>query len=197
VTTRFGEPWHVRDVLPKLNPSCFGTHAAIACAAQVRPEVGDAEVRHVELTVPPVLLNVCAIPAPRTGLEGKFSLAYTTAATLLRGEVTVASFTDEAVRAEPATTLASRVGLVLDDTLAKTATRLRVDLADGRVLHAEHDAARRLWVADPEEVRPRVEGKFAELAAGLPGRVELVELLRAPDRIASVDALATLLAGGG
>ncbi|MCU1631320.1 MAG: 2-methylcitrate dehydratase, partial [Pseudonocardia sp.] len=28
VTTRFGEPWHVRDVLPKLNPSCFGTHAA-------------------------------------------------------------------------------------------------------------------------------------------------------------------------
>ena len=197
VTTRFGEPWHVTDVLPKLNPSCFGTHAAIACAAQVRPEVGDAEIRHVELTVPPVLLNVCAIPAPRTGLEGKFSLAYTTAATLLRGEVTVASFTDDAVRAEPATTLASRVGLVLDDTLAKTATRLRVELADGRVLRAEYDAARRLWVADPEEVRPRVEGKFAELAAGLPGRAELVELLRAPDRIASVDALSMVLAGDG
>jgi 2-methylcitrate dehydratase PrpD len=194
VRTAFGQPWHVRDVLPKLNPSCFGTHAAIACAAQVRDAVGDTDVRGIELTVPPVLLDVCAIAAPRTGLEGKFSLAHTTATTLLHGEVTIASFTDEAVRAAPTVALASRVGLVLDDTLPKTGTRLRIELTDGRVLHAARDAAERLWTDDPAEVRPRVEGKFRELVGDLPGAVELMDALRATDRIASVDTLSSLLA---
>ena len=36
---------------------------------------------------------------PQTGLEGKFSMEYVVAAALADGEVTLASFTDEAVAA--------------------------------------------------------------------------------------------------
>jgi 2-methylcitrate dehydratase PrpD len=195
--TPFGEPWHVRDVLLKLSPSCFGTHAAIACGRQVRPALGAAEIRRVVLTVPPVLLDVCAIPAPRTGLEGKFSLAYTTATALLDGDVTVASFADEAVRAAPVTALGGRVELVLDDTLAKTATVLRVELDDGRALTAEHDATQRLWTDDPEEVRPRAEVKFRTLTADVGTAPAVLAILRAPQEIADVGTLSTLLARAG
>jgi 2-methylcitrate dehydratase PrpD len=193
VRTPFGEPWHVRDVLPKLTPACFGTHAAIACALDVRSAVGGRSIRRVVLTIPPVLLDVCAIPAPRTGLEGKFSLAYTTATALLHGTVSVGSFTDEAVREEPLVALGSRVELVLDDGLVKTATRLRVELDDGRVLTADHDAARRLWVDSPEEVRPRVEAKFLELARGVAAPAEVVAMLRDLPACPDVEALSRLL----
>jgi 2-methylcitrate dehydratase PrpD len=192
--TAFGDPWHVRDVLPKLSPSCFGTHAAIACALQVRPEVGATGIRRVVLTVPPVLRDVCAIPAPRTGLEGKFSLAHTTAIALLDGDVTVASFTDDAVRAGPVVMLGGRVELVWDDALVKTATVLRVELEDGRALTAEHDAARRSWTDDPEEVRPRVEAKFRMLTADAPACRDVLDLLRAPQEMADVGVLSALLA---
>lgn len=158
--TPFGAPWHVRDLLPKLHPSCFGTHAAIGCALDLRPRLDPHAIRDVTLTVAPVLLDVCAIPAPATGLEGKFSLAHTTAVALLDGRVTVASFTDDAVRARPAADLAARVRLELDDRLPKTATAVRIVLDDGRVLTAERDAADRPWTDDPEEIRPRVEEKF-------------------------------------
>ncbi|HEX4248534.1 MAG TPA: MmgE/PrpD family protein [Pseudonocardia sp.] len=195
VRAPFGEPWHILDVLPKLTPACFGTHAAIACALDVRAAVGEQPIRRVVLTIPPVLLDVCAIPTPRTGLEGKFSLAYTTAAALLHGTVSVASFTDEAVRAEPVVELGSRVELVLDERLVKTATRLRVELGDGRVLTADRDAAQRLWSGSPEEVRTRVEGKFLELAEGVAAPVDIVALLRDLPALADVEALSALLAG--
>jgi 2-methylcitrate dehydratase PrpD len=195
VRAPFGEPWHVLDVLPKLTPSCFGTHAAVACALDVRAAVDGQPIRRIVLTIPPVLLDVCTIPTPRTGLEGKFSLAYTTAAALRHGAVSVASFTDEAVRASPVVELGSRVELVLDDGLVKTASRLRVELGDGRVLTAERDAAQRLWTDNPEEVRPRVEGKFLELAQGVATPAEVVAMLRDLPALPDVDALSTLLVG--
>lgn len=195
VRAPFGKPWHVLDVLPKLTPACFGTHAAIACALDVRAAVGEQPIRRIALTIPPVLLDVCAIPTPRTGLEGKFSLAYTAAAALLYGTVSVASFTDEAVRAHPVVELGSLVELVLDDGLVKTATKLRVELGDGRVLMAERDAARRLWTDSPEEVRPRVEGKFLEFAQGVAAPADIVATLRDLPALPDVEALSMLLVG--
>ncbi|BBG02625.1 MULTISPECIES: MmgE/PrpD family protein [Pseudonocardia] len=171
--TPFGEPWHVLDVLPKLYPSCFGTHAAIRCALELHPALDPAGVREVTLTVPPVLRDVCAIAAPATGLEGKFSLAHTTAVALLDGRITPSSFTDERVRATGG--LGARVRLEYDDRIARTSTVLRIVLDDGRVLSAESDAADRPWSHAPEQMRPRIEEKTRAL---VPAADRLIAALR-------------------
>jgi 2-methylcitrate dehydratase PrpD len=158
--TPFGEPWHVLDLVPKLYPACFGTHAAIGGALELR---GPSRIRAVELTIPPVLLDVCAIPEPATGLEAKFSLAHTTAAALVHGQVGVATFTDAAVGEPDVVELRDRVRLVVDDSLVKTETGIRIVLDDGHSLETRRDAAGRLWQETPDEVWQRLEAKVAGL----------------------------------
>ncbi|MGY1806216.1 hypothetical protein ACI8AF_02480 [Blastococcus sp. SYSU D00669] len=163
--TDFGRPWHLRDELPKLYPSCFGTHAAIECALRLRKEAGGADVRDVELTFPPVLLQVCAVARPATGLEGKFSLTFTTALAWPEGAVTVDRLRDDAVGEPALKALADRVRLRCDASLPNTATRMRVRLEDGRELRTEADSTSRRWMRDPTEVWPTLTSKFTSLAA--------------------------------
>jgi 2-methylcitrate dehydratase PrpD len=73
---RYAGHFLVRDTLFKYHAACHLTHAAIDAAARIRAEhaLDPLEVESVEVRVSPVLLGVCNIPEPRTGLEGKFSL---------------------------------------------------------------------------------------------------------------------------
>src|SRR5207249_1672809 len=87
----------VRATLFKYHAACYLTHAAIEAASALRtahrlePEAIDP----VTVRVAPALLDLCAIPEPRTGLEGKFSLRATTAMALLGDDTgNPAAFTD-------------------------------------------------------------------------------------------------------
>src|SRR5206468_10949291 len=76
VLARHAGRFLVRDTLFKFHAACYLTHAAIEAASELRARLErDLEaISRVEVRVSPALLDVCAIPEPRTGLEGKFSL---------------------------------------------------------------------------------------------------------------------------
>src|SRR5439155_376309 len=94
----------VRDTLFKYHAACYLTHAAIEAAGTLcrRHAVDPDRIRRVELRVDPSVLGVCNVAAPRTGLEGKFSLRATTAMALLGHDTADPGTFTDARMADPA-----------------------------------------------------------------------------------------------
>jgi 2-methylcitrate dehydratase PrpD len=132
-------------------PSCGATHPGIEAALLLRAEIGDAgRIRRLRLGVAEAALRPLIYVEARTGLEGKFSLHYCAAAALVGGEVTLATFRDEAVRDPRVTALMARTVMEVDP-------RVRDDPEYATVIEAELEDGR------------RVE-KFVPLAMGKPAR---------------------------
>ena len=81
-------------------PCCYATHRAIDGVLTLRERLGfDASsIDKVICRMPPGGMHVLTYPRPVTGLEGKFSLPYAIAASVLDGKFSLWSFSDEAVR---------------------------------------------------------------------------------------------------
>jgi 2-methylcitrate dehydratase PrpD len=140
----------------KLFPCCYAMQRPIAATRALldRGVTPDAVTRLI-VRAPAATLHPLIHPRPQTGLEGKFSLEYAVAATLLDTYPGFASFSDDAVRRPEAQDLLRRVTVettpdgagLLTGTLALTAigtdgTRhtATVDLPPGSPLRPPTDA---------------------------------------------------------
>jgi 2-methylcitrate dehydratase PrpD len=125
----------------KLYPCCYALQRPIAAVRELL-EADPARVARVRVRTPSAALAPLIHSAPTTGLEGKFSLEYAVAATLLDGRPGIASFTDEAVARPAARALVERVEVDAmpggDGLLAGTAA-IELVLDDGATLRAELD----------------------------------------------------------
>ena len=94
----------------KLFPCCYALQRPIAALlAADLADLDPARVARVVVRTPESALAPLIHAAPTTGLEGKFSLQYAIAATLLDGRPGIESFTDEAVARPAAQALLARV----------------------------------------------------------------------------------------
>lgn len=92
----WGKPYRVVDpgLAIKLFPSQYGTHYGITAGIELHRALGGrCDIRRVRMVSP--VMKYVDRQQPATGLDGKFSLQYTTAAALLDGSVKIASFSDE------------------------------------------------------------------------------------------------------
>jgi 2-methylcitrate dehydratase PrpD len=127
----------------KAYPCCGANHYAIDGVLQLMAAHGLKHTDVDEITVAihgPYLDDVLVYPWPRTGLEGKFSLAYNVAAALVDGTVTPATFADEHLP-----TLAparDKVRVVGAADLDKATAVITVRTSDGRVLEHRHTTLR-------------------------------------------------------
>jgi 2-methylcitrate dehydratase PrpD len=132
----------------KVYPCCYALQRPIAAVRELGaiPD-GRIRVRTPASSVQPLIHH-----RPRTGLEGKFSLEYGVAATLLDGTPGLHSFSDDAVRRPEAQALVERVDVELtpggDGLLAG-------EFAIGEVARAEPpdgDEATKLALCDAEHL---------------------------------------------
>ncbi|MGN6127410.1 MAG: hypothetical protein ACTHON_12635, partial [Humibacter sp.] len=103
----------------KAHACCGGTHPSLETLLdfqRTRPFAPD-EVEQVELVLAPAAENMCCIPEPRTGLEGKFSVRYASALVLAGRSTGPASFTDEAVKDPQVSSLRERVRVAFDPSI--------------------------------------------------------------------------------
>ncbi|GAA4335946.1 MmgE/PrpD family protein [Pigmentiphaga soli] len=108
-----GSSWELASpgLLVKQWPCCYATHRAIAGVRTLQAEHGfaAADVERIRIGFPPGTEGPLRYKAPRTGLQGKFSVEYVLAALLLDGKVALGSFTDEMVMRPAAQALMARV----------------------------------------------------------------------------------------
>lgn len=193
LTEPFGEPWHVASVLFKFHAACYLTHATIDAALALREQGLDpAEVQTVDIEIPPGHLGVCAIPEPRTGLEGKFSLRFTTALALRQGAADQSRFTDAMARDPEIVALRNRVRVHTTTDIGHYAGRVTVRCRDGRTRHAEGDVGTPRWTRSPTEQDPALTRKFDGLVSpvlGVDATARLRSLLADLDALGSVAEL--------
>ena len=127
----------------KAFPSNGFTQRPIDGALELRREHGiePQQIDRVQVVFP--RFEYVNRPQPRSGLDGKFSIQYTTLLALLDGEVTVDSFTDERLHAPDIAALLPKVELQFDDAIpfdkVKMHVVVNVRLKDGRQLSKRVD----------------------------------------------------------
>jgi 2-methylcitrate dehydratase PrpD len=95
---QFGKTWEA--ITPGISfkrwPCCYCNHRAIGALLPMIKQHGirASEVQAVEIGFPPGTDTALIHTNPKTGLEGKFSIEYVAAATLLDGKVGIDTFTD-------------------------------------------------------------------------------------------------------
>jgi aconitate decarboxylase len=147
LTDNFGAPLRMLDpgVGFKLYP-CNGftqrpIDAALALRGQyrIRPE----DIERVRVTHP--RFDYVNRPQPRSGLDGKFSVQYTTLLALLDGEVTVDSFTDKRLHAPDVAALLPKVHFHADDSIPLDKATLHIVVT--------------VWLKDGREVSKRIDNR--------------------------------------
>ena len=150
----FAQPLRMIDpgVGFKKHPSNYFTHRPIDAALALRAEhaIAPAEMESVEIVFP--RFDYVNRPFPESGLDGKFSVQYTTAVALLDGEVTVDTFTNERRFAADVEALLPRVKLTVDDAIPADFDRMHaivhVTLRSGERLSRKVDTLSG-WVGHP------------------------------------------------
>jgi 2-methylcitrate dehydratase PrpD len=151
----FGEPFRIEDpgYAIKMFPAKFSTHYAITAALQARPRLSDAAaIRTIRITAADVPSS--DRPYPRSGLDGKFSLQYTTALALLDGRVDFESFTDDRHAQSDVQNLLGKIETTLSRDIPGlyTAGRyldLEIEMENGEVIRERCDRPRGAWGSEP------------------------------------------------
>lgn len=142
-------------------------HPAIDAAVQLRDEnhLTPEQIQRVDLKVHPLVLELTGKTAPRTGLEGKFSITHAVAVALVEGAGGEKQFSDRAVRDPVVTALRAKVVPTVTPGVKPEQVDLTITLADGRTLtrHIEHAVGS---VENPMSDAD-LERKFTDLADGI------------------------------
>jgi len=125
----------------------FNTYKPFACGVVIHPAIDGcvqlrnahglaaADVERVELRVHPLVLELTGKTAPRTGLEGKFSVYHACAAGLVFGRAGEGEFADDVVVREDLVALRGRVHATVDPAIGEAAADVTIRCTDGRTLH--------------------------------------------------------------
>jgi len=189
------QPEHllIRDTLFKYHAACYLTHAAIEAARLLRAQhaVDPEKITQIELQVNPMLLDVCNIQEPVTGLEGKFSLRATAAMSFLGRDTGDPALYTEATLAEPAL-IALRDRVRVTATKELTATQSRV-VVEGQSSRREAMVDTGIPAADLTDQGRRLRGKFLLLASPRLGAERAEALAEAVASIEQAGALENVM----
>jgi 2-methylcitrate dehydratase PrpD len=162
--------FHTRGVLFKYHAACYGTHAVIEAAADLKRShnIDPANVEKIEIGVRDTLLKMCNIQEPVTGLEGKFSMRFTAAMSLL-GENTglIANYNEEKVQSADIVALRDRIKVVNNQDMGKAEATMSISMKDGPVhmVRTDMDAPE----TDLDRQWSRLSAKFLDMAGPVIG----------------------------
>lgn len=189
------EDFEVRRILFKYHASCFGTHAPIEAAREIRQGLnGFQHIAAIEVTVEPQYLSVCNFTEPRTETEAKFSIAHTVALALCEQSTSAAeSFSVQCINDAEIADMRRRVVVKGSSEIRRANASVQVALMDGttRIARADANLAERKL----DRQQQRLESKFRSLTKGLlDTRVQdgIIAACRGVDRLGEVSRLTAM-----
>ncbi|WP_230532861.1 MmgE/PrpD family protein [Microvirga roseola] len=179
ITEGLGQFWEAG--LNSYKPFACGIviHPTIDACIQLRDEVGD-EVNNIEsvsLRTHPLVLELTGKTAPRTGLEGKFSVFHAAATALLRGDGTPTAFTDEAVNDPAIVQMRGRVTAETDQSIHEDQVEMTVMFRDGRKVTRRIEHA--IGSLDRPLTNEELDRKFIKQTEPVLGQAQTARLLEA------------------
>lgn len=184
VLAGLGEEFRFETVQHKFHACCHGTHAAIEAlhSSRVQHELAAERIKEVWIKVHPRWLRVCDLPAPKTGLEAKFSYRLTAAMALAGQDTSALDTFSEAACTDPALrALRDVVRVQTDESLAETEAQTLILCKDGEQVSNHYD------LAAPMSLAAR-EAKLVMKAAALLGKTKSQQLYQAILRMETMPA---------
>lgn len=136
--------WHeATDELGDRFEIAFNTYKPFACGIVIHPSIDACvqlreqgvtpeQVKHIELRVHSLVLELTGKKEPKDGLQGKFSVYHGCAVGLIHGRAGEEEFSDAVVNDPQVVALRDKVQATVDDTIAEEAAHVTAVLQDGR-----------------------------------------------------------------
>jgi 2-methylcitrate dehydratase PrpD len=196
ILANLGSRWAVLENGYKPYPCGVVAHAAIDAVLELREQAPPGEhATRIDLTVSPETVRLMGNPAPTTGLEAKFSVAYAAAAAWLDGRILPSTFEDEGVADRGRQALLSAVRVNASDSVAQDAAVCVVSTSSGWTGTARIDHARGTRGRPLDDGDLRAKFRSACEVGGSAHADQLIDVVeRVEDR--GVRELAELLGGG-
>lgn len=142
-------------------------HPTIDAAIQIRDEdhVKPEDIRSVNLKVHPLVVELTGKTAPRTGLEGKFSIYHAAAVAFVEGAGGEKQFSDKAVNDPRVVALRQKVHPVVTPGVDPAQVDMTVTLNDGRTIHRHIVHA--IGSVEKPMTDAQLDAKFRDLADGV------------------------------
>ena len=166
-----GRPFFLEDpgLHIKRYPCAILTHPSIKALIELAQahDLAAEKIRRLDVGVSEVVTSTLNHPEPKTGLEGKFSVAFPLALALRKRDVGLNDFTDENVNDPQVRALMSKITVRTDPKLRESGgnevtAKLTIELEDGqrieRVATLEKGKAQK-WISESE-----LERKFRACA---------------------------------
>jgi 2-methylcitrate dehydratase PrpD len=189
----FSDGWEITRNTFKPYAACLLTHPSIDAARRLADAVKGREIAAVNIDVHPACVQLAGKPAPKTGLEGKFSAQYCTALGLNGHTVTARDFSTEQLGKATLQRLVERVTLHAVEGMDMRSAHLHLRLTDGAELEARTDMA----LGNPGNPMSwdDMRTKFVALVEPVLGAssLELFDLLRAFGSEKSLERVKTLV----
>ena len=143
ITSGLGQTWELESNSYKPFACGVVVHPAIDGCLQLRAahRLVPAAIEAIDLQVHPLVLELTGKQAPRTGLEGKFSVYHSCAVAIADGAAGQAQYSDARVADPKVVALRERVHAQASGVIAEDAAGVRIRLKDGRVLECRVEHA--------------------------------------------------------
>lgn len=172
----FDKQWYVLRNGYKRFASCRATHAAAEAAQSVKYRLGNRTVARVQAFVNPIALVAAGNPAPRTGLEARFSTYCCIAMALAGYRLSAFDFTDDMICDPVVADVLPKIECIPIKGQSEVAAKLLIDLSDGQQIEASVD----IVLGHPD--RPlnwaQIQDKFEGLVVPVLGDRKADELFR-------------------
>ena len=191
--------WYIQSNLFKYHAACYMVHSSIESARKLRDLHGVTpdRVERIRVQLEEACDRICNIPAPKTGLEAKFSLRLATAMGLSGIDTGRLSTYSAEVATNPAlTAIRDKVELDFRTGIPNTFAEIELLLTDGTILTARHDSG--IPSDDVTDQGRRLEEKFHALVEPVLGSHRssaLISDIRQFEKLPDVRGLLTLSAG--
>ncbi len=136
-----GERWEAAELTYKVWPCCFGNHSPITATLQLLREhdLSAADIRHIEVEIGPPNIILCEPLEekrnPENAINGKFSIPFNVASVIVKGNVTIDSFSDALLHDPDIRALTAKIDYVYHEDWPRgteTWATVRMDTDKGR-----------------------------------------------------------------
>jgi 2-methylcitrate dehydratase PrpD len=188
-----GKTWETDMLVPKYHASCHGTHSAIEAALQIvgQEKIGVGDIKSVTIRTSQGAISIAGKPAPKTGLEGKFSLSFCVANALLRGDTGMKAFTDEKVNDPEIKRFMERISVVPEAEIGGLAAYVIIKTQTQTVHQAFSDVLNE--IPDLETKKKKVKEKFMDLCAPVLGEGKAASVMASILKLEDLETMKALM----
>ncbi|MEE4353555.1 MAG: MmgE/PrpD family protein [Desulfatiglans sp.] len=193
VVETLGKTWDIENLAQKYHASCHATHSPIEAVSSILEKEGLStdEIVSIEIHSSQLALDAAGNMAPKTGLEGKFSIPYCVANGILRGNTGMQAFTDEKVNDPEVASFMEKILVSLDSGIEALEANVTVKTAGGREFSGFSDILKQ--IPDLEIKRSKIKRKFRDLCGPVLGEAKTEDLMESILSLEEVGSIGSLV----